>query len=242
MPFDVIRDPHSPNDLTAVFRRLADALDPDYDVIDTVDLLVEAATRFTPAVDAGIVLADAGGQLHVLGSTSERASDVEEAELGIEQGPCLDSFRSGRVVETPDLRASADRWPEFAPLAVRRGLRAGYAVPLSLRDQHLGALNLFFDRVGVLTDQDAAVAQALGEFATIGLVQHRTLGAHADRTAQLQHALDSRIVIEQAKGALSFQRSVSIDDAFTILRRHARSVGGRLHDVAQQIVDRRLTL
>ncbi|WP_431072327.1 GAF and ANTAR domain-containing protein [Microbacterium phyllosphaerae] len=242
MPFEMNADPRSRNDLTTVFRRLADALDPDYDVIDTMDLLVESATSFTPAVDAGIVLADAGGRLHVLGSTSERASDVEEAELGIEQGPCLDSFRSGRIVETADLLSSADRWPEFAPLAAGRGLRAGYAVPLTLRGQHLGALNLFFDRVGVLTDQDAAVAQALGEFATIGLVQHRTLRAHADRAVQLQHALDSRIVIEQAKGALSFQRSVSIDDAFTILRRHARSVGARLHDVAQQIVDRRLTL
>nr|WP_201469937.1 GAF and ANTAR domain-containing protein [Microbacterium hydrocarbonoxydans] len=235
-------DSQPTNDLTAVFRRLADALDPDYDVIDTMDLLVDAATRFTPAVDAGIVLADAEGRLHVLGSTSERASDVEEAELGVDQGPCLDSFRSGRVVETADLMASIDRWPEFVPLATRRGLRAGYAVPLSLRSRHLGALNLFFDQVGVLTDQDAAVAQALSEFATVGLVQHRALREQADRTAQLQHALDSRIVIEQAKGALSFQRSVSIDDAFVMLRRHARSVGARLHDVAQQIVDRRLTL
>lgn len=242
MPLEARRDSHPTNDLTAVLRRLADALDPDYDVVDTMDLLVDAATRFTPAVDAGIVLADGEGRLHVLGSTSERASDVEEAELGIEQGPCLDSFRSGHVVETVDLRASADRWPEFAPLAARRGLRAGYAVPLALRGQRLGALNLFFDRVGVLTDQDAAVAQALSEFATIGLVQHRSLREQTDLAAQLQHALDTRIVIEQAKGALSYQRGVSIDEAFTVLRRHARSASARLHDVAQQIVDRRLTL
>ncbi|MEV7608828.1 GAF and ANTAR domain-containing protein [Microbacterium sp. NPDC089320] len=242
MPFDVARDPHSQNDLTAVFRSLADALDPVHDVIDTMDLLVEAATRFTPAVEAGIVLADDQGRLHVLGSTSERASDLEEAELGIEQGPCLDSFQSGQVVETADLRSSIDRWPEFAPLAVRRGLRSGYAVPLTLRGQRLGSLNLFFDRVGVVTDEDAAVAQALAEFATIGLVQHRALAERADRAAQLQHALDSRIVIEQAKGALSYQRGVSIDDAFLILRRHARATGSRLHDVALEIVDRRLTL
>lgn len=242
MPFDEEHDPASKPELTAIFTRLADALDPSYDVVDTMDLVVDTATRFTPAVDAGIVLADAKETLHVVGSTSERASDVEEAELGTEQGPCFDSFRWGRVVETRDLMATTKRWPEFAAVALRRGFRSGYAVPLTLRGQRLGALNLFFDRVGALTDQDAAVAQALSEFATIGLVQHRTLREQADRTAQLQHALDSRIVIEQAKGALAFQRSVSIDDAFKLLRQHTRNAGVRLHDVAHQIVQRQLTL
>lgn len=230
------------DDLTAVFTRLADALDPAYDVIDTMDLLVDAATRFTPAVDAGLLLADSDGRLHVVGSTSERASDIEETELGVDQGPCLDSFRSGSVVETTDLASSGERWPDFVPVALRRGLRSGYAVPLTLRGQHLGALNLFFDRVGALTDQDAAVAQALSDFATIGLVQHRALRERADRAAHLQHALDSRVVIEQAKGAVAFQRGVSIDEAFKILRQHARSINARLHDVAQQIVERRLSL
>lgn len=236
------RDTAGGDELPAVFARLADALDPSYDVIDTMDLLVEAATRYTSAVEAGIVLADPEGVLHVVGSTSERASDVEEAELGIAQGPCLDSFRTGQIIETPDMSASRDRWPEFVPVAEKRGFLAGYAVPLTLRGHHVGALNLFYDRVDAVSDRDAAVAQALAAFATIGIVQSRALRDQADRAAQLQHALDSRVVIEQAKGALSVQRNVSIDEAFGILRRHARAVGARLHDIAEQVVTRRLSL
>lgn len=228
--------------LPAVFARLADALDPSYDVIDTMDALVQAATHYTSAIEAGIVLADAAGNLHVVGSTSERASDIEEAELGTDEGPCLDSFRTGQIIETPDMSANRDRWPEFVPVAEQRGFLAGYAVPLTLRGHHVGALNLFFDRVDAVSDRDAAVAQALAAFATIGIVQRRALQDHVDRTAQLQHVLDSRIVIEQAKGALSAQRNVSIDEAFSILRRHARAAGTRLHDIAEQVVTRRLSL
>jgi hypothetical protein len=228
--------------LSAVFARLADALDPRHDVIDTMDLLVDAAVRFTPAVEAGIVLADVDGTLHVVGSTSERTTDVEEAELGTSQGPCLESYRSGRTVETPSLSAARQRWPDFVDVAEQRGFQAGYAVPLTLRGQHLGAMNLFFDRTDALTDADAAVAQALAQFATIGIVQRRSLQHHADRAAQLQHALDSRVLIEQAKGALAFQRSVSIDDAFKLLRDHARRTGTRIRDVAEQVVSRRLSI
>jgi GAF domain-containing protein len=232
----------SDEDLQAVFARLADALDPHLDVIDTMDLLVHAAVRFTTAVEAGIVLADAGGVLHVVASTSERTADVEEAELGTSQGPCLDSYRTGQVVETPNLDAGRDRWPTFVEVATARGFHSGYAVPLTLRGERLGALNMFFDRTDALTDQDAAVAQALAEFATIGIVQRRALQEHADRAAQLQHALDSRVLIEQAKGALAYQRGVSIDHAFTILRDHARRSSTRIRDVAEQIVTRQLQI
>jgi GAF domain-containing protein len=233
---------HSPVELSAVFARLADSLDPRYDVIDTMDLLVEAAVRFTSAVEAGIVLADEAGMLHVVASTSERTSDVEEAQLGTDEGPCLESYRSGHTVETPNLTAARERWPVFVRVAEERGFRAGYAVPMTLRGQHLGAVNLFFDRPDALTDSDAAVAQALAQFATIGIVQRRTLQEHADRAAQLQHALDSRVLIEQAKGALAYQRSVSIDEAFKLLRQHARSTGSRIRDVAEQVVSRRLSI
>src|SRR4051794_2132628 len=106
-------DGWSGGDLSIVFARLADSLDPHHDVIDTMDLLVQSAVNFTSAVECGIVLADHLGELHVVASTSERTSDVEEAEIGTQQGPCLDSYRSGQVVETPDVGASHERWPEF---------------------------------------------------------------------------------------------------------------------------------
>lgn len=230
------------SELTAIFARLADSLDPRNDVIDTMDLLVESAVRFTAAVEAGIILADPGGGLHIVGSTSERASDVEEAEIGIEQGPCLDSYRTGLPVETPDIAASALRWPEFARIASGRGFCSGYAVPLTLRGDTLGALNIFFDHPDALTDQDAAVFQALAEFATIGIVQRRARQFHETRASHLQHALDSRIIIEQAKGVLAFQRDITVDEAFRILRERSRSTKARLRDVAQQVVHRRVLL
>lgn len=228
--------------LPRVFARLADALDARHDVIDTLDLLVQAVVRYTAAVEAGIVLADADGVLHVVASSSERTADVEETQLGTEQGPCLESYLSRLVVETPDLSAARERWPDFVQVAEERGFRAGYAVPLALRGHRLGALNLFFEAEGAMTDLDAAVAQALAQFATIGIVQRRRLQHNADRSAQLQHALDARVVIEQAKGVLAFEHGVSIDQAFALLRTHAQARDSHIREVAEQIVHQRISI
>jgi len=228
--------------LPAVLSQLADALDPVHDVIDTMDLLVHSAVRFTNAAEAGVVLADAEGVLHMVASTSERTSDVEEAQLEAQTGPCLDSYRTGETVDAPDLTAVRERWPALVRVAYQRGLRGGYSIPMTLRDDHVGAMNLFFDRLGARTDSDAAVARALAQFATIGIVQRRVLQRHVDRASQLQQALESRVLIEQAKGALAFQHGVSIDDAFTLLREFARRTGTRIRDVADQIVHRRISI
>ena len=227
---------------SAVFVQLADVLDPRHDVLDTMDLLVHSAVRFTAAVDAGIVLADADAVLHMIASTSERTSDVEEIQLETQQGPCWDSYRSGQTVEVLNLRAARERWPQFVLFAEQRGFRAGYAVPVTLRGQHLGALNLFLDRSAAFTDSDVAVAQALAQAATIGIVQRRALKQRADRFVQLQNALDSRVLLEQAKGALAYRRGVSIDEAFKLLREHARRTGARLRDVADEVVTLRASI
>jgi len=226
---------------SAVFVQLADVLDPRHDVLDTMDLLVHSAVRFTAAVDAGIVLADADAVLHMIASTSERTSDVEEIQLEAQQGPCWDSYRSGQTVEALNLRAARERWPQFMRFAEQRGFRAGYAVPVTLRGQHLGALNLFLDRSAASTDSDAAVAQALAQAATIAIVQRRVGKQRADRFT-LQDALHSRILLEQAKGALAYRRGVSIDEAFKLLRDHARRTGARLRDVADQVVTLRASI
>ena len=226
---------------SAVFVQLADVLDPRHDVLDTMDLLVHSAVRFTAAVDAGIVLADADAVLHMIASTSERTSDVEEIQLETQQGPCWDSYRSGQTVEVLNLRVARERWPQFVLFAEQRGFRAGYAVPVTLRGQHLGALNLFLDRSAASTDSDAAVAQALAQAATIAIVQRRVGKQRADRFT-LQDALHSRILLEQAKGALAYRRGVSIDEAFKLLRDHARRTGARLRDVADQVVTLRASI
>jgi GAF domain/ANTAR domain len=230
------------DELAAVFARLTDALDPRSDVIDTMDVLVQAAVTFTPAVEACVVLADSSGRLHVLGSTSERTADVEEAQLGTERGPCLDSYRSGRTVEVSDLSGERERWPEFVEIAEQRGFKASFAVPLTLRGDHLGALNLFFDVVDPISDWDAVVAQTLAQVATAGIVQRRKHKERADRAVQLQQALNGRIIIEQAKGVLAFQHDVTIDHAFTLIRRHANEADAHISEIASQIVNRRLSI
>ncbi|MCM6764121.1 GAF and ANTAR domain-containing protein [Rathayibacter sp. ZW T2_19] len=227
--------------LADVFVALADALRPEHDVIDTLDTLVQAATRFTAAVDAGIVLADADGALHVMASTSERAAELEEEQLGTTEGPCLEAFHGGAVVESTDL-AETDRWPGFTRTALERGFRAVHATPLRHRDRTLGAINLFAKEPGPFSDNDIAVVQALADVATLGLVFSETLREQNDIAAQLQRALNSRVVIEQAKGVLAERQNISVDKAFTLLRAHARRTGAKLRDVAHGVVSTTTTL
>ncbi|WP_291039880.1 GAF and ANTAR domain-containing protein [Herbiconiux sp.] len=221
---------------------LADTLRPEHDVIDTMDRLVAAATAVTPAVDAGIVLADAQGALRVVASTSERAAEVEEAQLGADEGPCLEAYRSAAPVESTRLDAERDRWPRFVELAEQSGFRAVYAVPLTLRGHHLGAVGIFFDRPEALDDRSAALVQAMAQVATIAVVQQRTIAEHADLAAQLQRALDARVLIEQAKGLVASRHGISIDAAYQLLRGQARREQRRLRDLAEELVNGHLAL
>ena len=229
-------------DLPSVFVLLADSLRPEHDVIDTMDVLAEASTQFTSAVEAGIVLSDADGGLHVVASTSERAADVEETQLGVDEGPCLDTARTGTPLEIPDLAAVQEKWPRFVAVAADRGFVASHTFPLSLRDETVGALNLFSDRLGPLVDREAALVQAFAQVATIAVLQQRSLQRQSALSDQLRLALESRVLIEQAKGVLAHQHRIPVDHAFRMMRAHARKNNTRLHDVAEQIVQLRLTL
>lgn len=228
--------------LGEVFVALADSLKTGHDVVDTMDYLVEVSTEFTTAIEAGIVLADAQGQLHVIASTSERTSDVEEEQLGTREGPCWEAFRTGSLVEIRVITDTAERWPRFASAAKTRGFQAAHAVPLRLRSQNLGSLNLFSEQPGPLSDVDAALVQALADVATIGIIQQQRIQEGLDLSAQLQTALESRVVIEQAKGVISQRNGVPIDSAFHMLRGYARRTGSRLHDVAAQVTSNQLIL
>jgi hypothetical protein len=228
--------------LAEVFVHLADSLQAGHDVVDVMDALAQAATRFTAATDAGILLVDSGGVLHVVASTNECTSDVEEAQLGYDQGPCLDCFRTGKAVEIPDLSKERGRWPQFVTIAESRGMRAAHTFPLRLRDDIFGAMNLFSPTPGLLSDWDSALAAAFAQVAAIGLVQKQTDRDHMVVTNQLQDALDSRVLIEQAKGVLAQRHGVPIDAAFVLLRNHARTNSSRLRDIADGIVNRGLTV
>lgn len=228
--------------LGEVFVALADSLQQGHDVVDTMDYLVEVSTEFTSAIEAGIVLSDGSGVLHVVASTSERTTDVEEEQLGTTEGPCWEAFRAGHLVEIPNIADTSGRWPRFAAAAESRGFRAAHAVPLRLRDENLGSLNLFSNQPGALSNADAALAQALADVATIGIIQQQTIQRGVTLSEQLQRALDSRVVIEQAKGFIAQRNGLPIDGAFAVLRGYARRTNTRLHDVAVQVTMNQLQL
>jgi GAF domain-containing protein len=229
-------------ELADAFVLLADSLRAGHDVVDTMDILVQASIRFTSATQAGILLADADGVLHVVASTNERTSEVEEAQLGFDEGPCLDCIESGEPVEVADLKQASERWARFVASALKSGFGAVHASPLRLREQTFGAMNLFSAGADAFSDRDAALALALAQVATISLVQHQTIQNHGLVNDQLQRALESRILIEQAKGVLSQRHGVPIDAAFALLRTRARASSSKLHDVADSIVTQGLTL
>lgn len=224
-------------DLANIFVLLGDSLSAGRDIVDTMDILVQSSTRFTAATEAGILLADSAGVLHVTASTNERTREIEEAQLGSSQGPCLDCYLSGQAIGVSDISTEAARWPQFVALAQSRGFSAVHSAPLNVHGQTFGTLNLFSTGLVPFSDQDAALALALAQMATISVVQHKVLGDHKALTDQLRGALDSRILIEQAKGILAQRHGVPVDAAFSLLRNYARSTNSKLHDIADRIVN-----
>ena len=223
--------------LTQAFVRLADTLVADYDVIELCQQLVNDSIELLPASAAGLLLGDHHDSLEVLVSTSEQTRLLELFQLQADAGPCLDAYRTGEQVLVPQLAAHSHRWPLFADRVLSEGFRAVYALPMRLRDQHIGAVNLFSTDAGALSDSDIAIAQALADVATIGILHQRVLARSEVINQQLQSALNTRIVIEQAKGVLAERGQVDMHTAYTMLREHARSTQQRLADLARAVVE-----
>ncbi|WP_309710499.1 GAF and ANTAR domain-containing protein [Pseudolysinimonas sp.] len=228
--------------INAAFVTVADTLIADYDLIDLLHTLVEVCAEVLDVEAGGLVLADEDGELQLLASTSEQADLVEIMQLSAGAGPCVDCFRTGSVVQLADIAESGERWPEFQAAALGQGFRAVHATPMRLRGQVLGALNLFSNEPGILNSADAGVAQALADVATIGILQERSIRETGIVAEQLQWALESRVIIEQAKGVLSALEQIGVDAAFTRLRDHARNHNMTLRAVAEGVTARTLNL
>ncbi|HLK94481.1 MAG TPA: GAF and ANTAR domain-containing protein [Nocardioidaceae bacterium] len=222
--------------LAGVFVEVADTLVADFDVVDFLHLITARAAELVPDSAVGLMLADHQGRLRFMGASTEATRLLELFQLQNDQGPCLDCFRTGVGVVNADLHDDDTPWPRFAPRAVEAGFRSVHAVPLKLRAEVIGALNVFGRQPTRLEPADAHIVQALADVATIGLMQERAIRRNELLAEQLQTALNSRIVVEQAKGALAQMHGVSVDHAFELLRAHARSTGTRLSDVARQVV------
>lgn len=226
--------------LSRAFVTLADTLVSDFDLVDLLQTLVETSAEVLDATAAGLMLKDTAGALHVVASTTEDAEFVELVQLGTSAGPCMQCVRTGQPVTVADIGATDDRWSAFRKAALDRGFRSLQATPLRLRSDVIGTLNLFDTEVGALNAQDVAMAQALSDVATIGILSERASSQKALVNGQLQGALDSRVAIEQAKGVLAQSTGSSMDDAFLLLRAYARSRSLSLRAVAADLVARRL--
>ncbi|MFK5583485.1 GAF and ANTAR domain-containing protein [Serinicoccus sp. LYQ131] len=222
--------------LAAAFVEIADTLVDEFDLIEFLQMVTTRTTELTSVAAAGLLLADPQGNLAFMAASDESVKLLELFQVQKVEGPCQDCFRQRAPVVNADLRHARDSWPAFAPRAVAAGYRSVHAIPLRHRSEVIGALNLFGTDVGHLAPSDVRIVQALADIATIGLLQERSIRRSHVLSEQLQGALNSRIIVEQAKGALAQLRGVSVDEAFLMLRAYCRRTGQRLGEVASEVI------
>jgi transcriptional regulator with GAF, ATPase, and Fis domain len=234
-------DPHTTargreSALLGVLVELVAALVEDYDVVDVLEDLTGHCVHLLAVDAAGLVVADDRAGLQVMSSSSDDAHALELFQLRAREGPCVDAYRSAAPVAADNIERWADRWPRFVAGARTFGLRGVHALPLRNRTTALGALNLFTTADQVLPAHDVRAAQALADVASTVLLQQRTLDDAHRVSDQLRKALANRVVIEQAKGALSERGRISPDEAFARLRRYARARHLKVTDVAHAVM------
>jgi GAF domain-containing protein len=223
--------------LARVFVEVADTLVDEFDLIEFFQLLTTRTADLLDASAVGLLIADQRGRLEFMAASDENVRLLELFQVQNQEGPCLDAFRTGDPVVNADLRDATSRWPAFAPHAAAAGYRSVHAFPLRLRQEKIGAMNVFSSNVGGdLEDSDIQIVQALADVASIGLLQQRAISRAELLSEQLQGALNSRIVIEQAKGAVAQARGVSVDEAFELIRSYSRNHTRRLGEIAHIIV------
>jgi GAF domain-containing protein len=226
--------------LARTLIELADTLVDEFDVVELLARLVDRCVEVLCVSAAGLMLVAPEGDLRLAASSSEAMRVVELFELQSQEGPCLDCYRTGEPVLNQDLAIVNGRWPNFAPVALEAGFRSVNALPLRLRGQVIGAVNLFRTDEGAMDTVDVLAGQALADMATIAILQHRAAVESHVLNEQLGFALNSRIVIEQAKGVLAERAGLDMGEAFARLRDHSRNHNLQLVDVAQQVIDRTL--
>jgi transcriptional regulator with GAF, ATPase, and Fis domain len=224
--------------LAQTFVELADTLVVGFDLMEFLHTLAERCVELLEVEAAGLLLADGRGSLRLVAASTEQARVAELFQIQNDEGPCVDCFRSGQVVSIGDI-STADmvkRWPRFAPAAHQMGFAGVHAIPMRLRDQVIGTLNLFRSAPDGLDQATARAARALVDVATIGILQERAVRQQELVAEQLQAALHSRVMIEQAKGILAERHRVTPDQAFLVLRRYARNHNRPLTTLAVDVI------
>jgi hypothetical protein len=222
------------------FVEVSDTLVDDFDVLEFLYSVTGRIAEFAGAV-AGLHLAVPFGQLRFMACSDEAPAVERLFEVDSQGGPSPEAFRTGLPVSCPGLAEpegpeTVHRWPEFESHALSLEFRWAYAIPMRLRGDVIGVVSLLGREPGAMGPDDQAVVRALVAVATIGMLQERAIRRGTLLVRQLQGALDSRVVIEQAKGVLAHAWGVSVDEAFATLRKFARSRQRRLSEVAATVV------
>lgn len=228
--------------LTRTFVELADSLVDDFDMVDLLTTLADRCVEVLDVSAAGLMLAAPKGDLRAVASSSETMRMVELFELQSQEGPCLDCYRTREPVLNQHLGDAEGRWPVFAPVAIEAGFHSVHALPMRLRGDVIGALNLFRAERAEMDDADVVTGQALADVATITILQHRAATESRLINEQLSHALNSRIIIEQAKGVLAERAQLGMEPAFSRMRNYARDHNLKLVDVAERILEGTLSV
>ncbi len=218
------------------FVALADTLVDDYDVVEVLDGLMSTCLDLLDVNEAGLMLTDPRGGLQRVASSSEEARLLELLQVQTREGPCFEAVHEGQIVLVHDISVVRDRWPTFAGRAIADGFNSVYAFPMRLREATVGSLNLFGNERDTLDDEGRMIAKALADIATIGILQQRTLSRSSLLAENLQRALNTRIVVEQAKGVLAERGQMPMDETFNLLRAYARSHNLKLSELARSVV------
>jgi GAF domain-containing protein len=215
--------------------RFAVVLPAHYDLEDSLTELTESVTAVLGLSGSGVTMAEEG-RLRFVTAVGQASRELEQNQEKWQAGPCRDAFDTGEVVRVTDVREESTRWPEFSETATRLNVAGVAGIPMRLADQIIGALNLYSPEPRSWSDADIAVARVLADVATSYVVNASKLRQQEQLSEQLQEALESRVVIEQAKGITAQQHAVSIEQAYQRMRRHARTNNASLRMVAEAIV------
>lgn len=223
--------------IVQAFVELSDTLVAGFDTIDFLHILTERTVELLAVDVAGVLLADQRGALSLMATSTQQAAMVELFRMQERQGPCVQCYRTGRPVNCDDLTSSGQQWPEVAEAARDRGFAASLTVPMRLHEQIIGTMSLFRATVGAFPEDTVVLARSFADMATIGILQARAIRRQEVVAEQLHTALNTRILIEQAKGMLAERHQIGTTEAFVRLRGYARSHNEPLSKVARMVVD-----
>lgn len=224
--------------IARAFVDLADTLVDEFDLAEFLHMLVDQCVDLLDVAAAAVVLSDQRGGVRMAAASSEKAELLEVFATDTHDGPCIECVTSGQQVTSANLAAEPGRWPRFAAAAEACGFAGAYALPMRLRRDVIGALSLLTAETNGVHPMTAQLGQALADVATIGILQQRTIGQAEILTEQLQTALNTRVIIEQAKGMLAAHSgTLTPEETFHALRGYARRHHHRLTDLALKVIE-----